>query len=522
MAINPIIPGFAPDPSLVLVDGTCYLVNSTFHLFPGLPIYTSRDLIHWHQIGNAINRASQLSLSKASTIIHDLGNNDHLYATGGLYAPTIRHHNGTFYIVCTNIVHPDATSPFKEATAQNFIISSTDIHANKWSDPVPFTFNGIDPSLFFDPFSAKAYLCGSKSPGPMTKTTLFEIDVNTGEKLSEEKQLWHGTGGVFPEGPHIYFRAPFYYLLIAEGGTHEGHAVTMARSKTLDGPWEASPRNPVLTAANTDEYVQCTGHCEAFEDRNAEWWGVCLGVRMGGREGWYGLGRETFLTKGTWSEAGWLSFERVNMEGSGGDAVDAGMPDPQGKKLTAQEGVEWLYIRDAELGGYKIDERDVAMMAAPHDLSSANASPCFIGKRQRRLKGASSVTLLPFHDMPSPLTAGIAVYKDEHRFLTLSYTASSFPSITLRVRNKAKHIDRTHTIDNIAHSPSSPIDLSIRYTETQYTVYYKTEPAGEVQEVGKVDSMDLSDKDFVGPIVGIFAVGEHVEVRFTQFVVDCA
>ena len=521
MSINPIIPGFAPDPSLILVDGTYYLVNSTFHLFPGLPIYTSRDLIHWHQIGNAINRPSQLSLSKASTLIHDLGNDDHLYATGGLYAPTIRHHNGTFYIVCTNIVNNEDASS-KESTLQNFIISSTDIHGNKWSNPVPFTFNGIDPSLFFDPVSEKAYLCGSKSPGPSTKITLFEINVYTGEKLSDESQLWHGTGGVYPEGPHIYFRAPFYYLLIAEGGTHEHHAVTMARSETLDGPWEASPRNPVLSAADTDEYVQCTGHCEAFENRNGEWWGVCLGVRLGGWEGWYGLGRETFLTKGAWGEDGWLTFERVKMEGIGGDgALDAGMLDPR-RKLTVQEGVEWLYIRDAELRNYKVGERDVAVMAAPSDLSSTNASPRFIGKRQRRLQGQSSVTLLPFQDTPSALTAGIAIYKDEHRFLTLSYTASPSPFLTLRVLNKAKHIDRTHTINDIEHSPTSPIDLVIRYTETHYTLYYKTEPAGEMQEVGKVDSLDLSDKDFVGPIVGIFAVGEHVEVRFTQFVVDCA
>ncbi|CAN9248361.1 unnamed protein product [Alternaria alternata] len=147
--INPILGGFAPDPSLVLVDGTYFLVNSTFHLFPGLPIYTSQDLIHWHQIGNAINRREQLSFSKSSTLVHDLGNNDHLYATGGLYAPTIRYHDGTFYIVCTNVVNHKEEG--KESSFQNFIVFTTDIYSSDWSDPVYFEFYGIDPSLFFDP-----------------------------------------------------------------------------------------------------------------------------------------------------------------------------------------------------------------------------------------------------------------------------------------------------------------------------------------------------------------------------------
>ncbi|KAI2474881.1 Glycoside hydrolase family 43 protein, partial [Pyrenophora tritici-repentis] len=153
--INPIIPGFAPDPSVVLVDGTYYLVNSTFHLFPGLPIYTSQDLIHWHQIGNAINRTEQLSFSNASTLIHDW----------------------VMETICMQ------QARWGKSKLENFIISSTDIHASKWSDPVPFEFYGIDPSLFFDTVSGKTYMCGSKSPGPSTKITLFEIDVATGEKL---------------------------------------------------------------------------------------------------------------------------------------------------------------------------------------------------------------------------------------------------------------------------------------------------------------------------------------------------
>ncbi|KAI4952779.1 hypothetical protein J4E91_003253 [Alternaria rosae] len=493
---NPIIGGFAPDPSLILVDGTYFLVNSTFHLFPGLPIYTSHDLIHWHQIGNAINRREQLSFSKSSTLIHGLDNEDHLYATGGLYAPTIRFHNGTFYIVCTNVVNDGEEG--KESTLQNFIISTTDIHASKWSDPVYFDFYGIDPSLFFDPNTGKAYLCGSKSPGPETKITLFEIDVSTGKRLSEEKQLWHGTGGIYPEGPHIYFRNGLYYLMIAEGG-----------------PWEASPKNPILSAAGTSEYIQATGHCEAFEDKEGQWWGVCLGIRMGAPN-LYGLGRETFLTRGTWSDDGWLSFDRakVNIE-------DLSVVPDSSRRLTAAPGVDFLYIHDPVLSRYMIRDRQITLTASPDGLNSANASPSFVGKRQRRLEGTSIATLLPPAHTSTPITAGLAVYKDEHRFFSLSYTTSSnasSPTIQLHVFNKAKSIHRQDSA-NLDTAPQT-LQLMFEYSETKYKLSYRAD-SGEVKEFAQVPTMDLSDKDFVGPIVGIFAEGSG-EIDFHDFVIDSA
>lgn len=516
-SINPIIPGFAPDPSLILVDDTYFLVNSTFHLFPGLPIYTSRDLVHWHQIGNAINRPGQLSFSKASTLIHEIGNNDHLYATGGLYAPTLRHHNGTFYIVCTNVVNYDTDSG-KKSDTQNFIISSTDIYANKWSDPVYFDFDGIDPSLFFDPNSGKAYLCGSKSPGPSTKITLFEIDVRTGEKLTEEKHLWHGTGGIYPEGPHIYFINGFYYLMIAEGGTHEGHAVTMARSKNLlDGPWEANPLNPILSAAGTDEYVQCTGHCEAFEAKDGTWWGVCLGIRMREKE-LYGLGRETFLTKGSWTPDGWLQFDRATIQ----PHIPHITVDPT-RKLTAEPGSDFLHIHDPVLANYTLDPTTIKLASSPHDLTAPHASPSFIGKRQRHFNGTSKATLL--FPLPASTTAGLAVYKDEHRFLSIAYSASP-PSLTLRVLNTAKKIDRCETIPLPNQQQPQSLQFILEYTELRYDVWYSLDAAavgGQRVKVGSVDARELSGKDFVGPIVGVFAVGgETVDVGFEGFEVDCA
>jgi hypothetical protein len=464
--------------------------------------------------GNAINRPEQLSLAKASTLIHR-EEKSHLVATGGLYAPTIRHRNDTFYIVCTNVVHQSLDGSNNEL--QNFIVSTTDIQNSKWSDPVYFDFYGIDPSLFFDT-DGKAYLCGSKSPGPETKIMLFEIDVNTGKKLTEEKELWHGTGGIYPEGPHIYLRNSFYYLMVAEGGTHEGHAVTMARSKNIWGPYEPSPLNPILSAAGTEEYVQATGHCEAFEDKNGEWWGVCLGIRQGKEDLW-GLGRETFLTRGNWNDEGWLKFERAKIHFDGFEAVK------EDERLTAPPGTDLLYIHDPDLSRYKFEDRAIILRTSPHDLCAPETSPTFVGKRQRLLEGASTATyvLLSQKTLAVSLQASLVVYKDEHRWLRIVY-ASAGRTVSLQVFNKAKDVDRT--ITQKLDQRFGRLQFILRYTEIEYTAYYAVN-GGEQVLLGKVDTMDLSDKDFTGPIIGLYAFSDSgfeggLYVRFEDFVVDSA
>lgn len=399
---------------------------------------------------------------------------------------------------------------------QNFIVSTTDIHASKWSDPIYFDFYGIDPSLFFDT-DGKAYLCGSKSPGPETKIMLFEIDVKTGKKLTEEKELWHGTGGIYPEGPHIYLRNSLYYLMVAEGGTHEGHSVTMARSKNIWGPYEPSPLNPILSAAGTDEYIQATGHCEAFEDKNGEWWGVCLGIRQGADELW-GLGRETFLTKGYWNEDGWLKFDRAKLHVQSFDDVR------KDERLTAASGTDLLYIHDPDLFRSRISGGSITLTPSEHDIASPEASPTFVGKRQRFLEGASTVTLVNagLESASSLLVASLVVYKDEHRWLRVSY-APSKRTVSLQVLNKGKSIDQTTTKE--VDSSFEKLNIRVQYTEMEYSVYYGLD-GGEVKELGKVSTMDLSNKDFTGPIIGVHAVSEsrsgEVKIRFEGYIVDSA
>lgn len=467
--------------------------------------------------GNAINRLHQLSLSRSDTKIlpPDPNSGDSMLATGGLYAPTIRHHNGKFYVICTNCKRAGDDVTDEPDTSENFIITSSDIWSNEWSDPVYFQFDGIDPSLFFE--DGKAYVQASAAPGPWTKINLFEIDLSTGEKLTPEKTLWEGTGGVWPEGPHIYKKDGWYYLMIAEGGTHENHMVVMSRSKDIWGPYDACPSNPILTASGTNEYVQYTGHCDAFQDEQGDWWGVCLAVRKdaGGR---FNMGRETFVTRGTWSD-GWLSFDTVKITPRDLAAPAAGV-----SALTAAPLVDLLYIRDPELKRYRIanEGAQVSLIASAIDLTHPRLSPTFIAKRQRKLEGTSSATLRAgVLSQDSRLKAGLGCYKDEHRFLRIYYDASA-STITYELRNNAKQIYKSDSQE--VKLGDGDVSFRITYTEQEYRLEYRVdrEPNSAFTTMKVIDTLDMTGPDFVGPVIGVFAVAEVGDpvVKFTEFSVE--
>lgn len=197
---NPIIKGFNPDPSVCRAGDDYYLVTSSFQYFPGVPLYHSKDLVNWEQIGHVLSRESQLPLKEARS-------------WNGIYAPTIRYNNGKFYMITTNVT-----------SNGNFIVTATDPRG-AWSEPILLDIPGIDPSLFWDD-DGRCYYCGAADG-----ITFCEINPDTGEKLSTPKTIWYGTGGRYPEAPHIYKKDGWYYLMIAEGGTEFAHGVTIARSR---------------------------------------------------------------------------------------------------------------------------------------------------------------------------------------------------------------------------------------------------------------------------------------------------
>ena len=287
IAKNPILAGFYPDPTFLAVGDDYYIVNSTFSFFPGLPVLHSKDLAHWEQIGNILDRDSQLPLK----------NSGH---SRGLFAPVIRYHEGKYYAICTNVSH-----------GNNFIVVADSIEG-PWSEPYYLEdADGIDPSLFFDD-DGRCYYCGTHPNPDGVKYNgdwyiyVKELDLKTMKLVGEHKNVWNGSmrNVIWPEGPHIYKKDGYYYIMHAEGGTGPDHCVTICRSKSVWGPYENYPKNPILTHRHLgkDYPIQYVGHGDIIETSNGEWYMVMLAVRP--LEGYTTMGRETFLAKVTW-EDGW-------------------------------------------------------------------------------------------------------------------------------------------------------------------------------------------------------------------------
>ncbi|KAJ0419166.1 glycosyl hydrolase [Aspergillus carlsbadensis] len=515
--INPIVPGFSPDPSVVHVDGVYFLVNSTFHMFPGLPIYASTDLKTWTHIGNAINRKDQLDLQQSFTKLWGAPGATELFpCQGGLYAPTIRFHDGVFYIVCTNVQHK-RDLPIEKSIFTNFIISTTDIWGNDWSDPVYYDFHGIDTSLFWE--DGRVYLTGSKSPtepSPHTEIFQFEIDLATGRKLTEEKLLWRGITKVFPEGPHIYKKDNWYYLLIAEGGCFADHHTIMARSRSIWGPYEENPRNPVLAKAPSSEYVQYTGHGDLFQHpANGQWYFCCLGVRKTQSKQAI-MGRETFLTTAQWPEGEYPTIDPVKLD----------VPVPPGTNEFPQRpavansrcfapAVDLLHIRNPLTGAYEYRGRHITLVASQEGLDQGDEPVTFVGKRQRQLAGVASAKLTADTVVSSTslLQAGICYYKDEHRFSRIFLDLKS-RQVIWHTLNKAKSLEHQSTLDVsgcLAAGLSAELVFGIKYTEESLEFWFAlnaTGTEGAERVIGKIDSLELSADEFVGPVIGIFATGE--------------
>jgi xylan 1,4-beta-xylosidase len=280
---NPIIPGFHPDPSICRVGDDYFLVNSSFACYPGVPAYHSRDLVHWRQIGHCLTRPEQLPLGRTNP-------------SGGIFAPTIRYHDGVFYMVTTNVTG-----------GGNFYVTTRD-PSGAWSDPIWVAQSGIDPSLLFQ--DGHVYFTSTGTPDEPDPAVhgqgiiQSEIDPATGQKLTKSRLIWTGTGGAYPEGPHLYKIGKYYYLMIAEGGTEYGHTEVIARSDSPWGPWESCPRNPILTHRSYNSPIQALGHADLVEAQDGSWWLVCLGFRPNVPQVHH-LGRETFLAPVEWDQDGW-------------------------------------------------------------------------------------------------------------------------------------------------------------------------------------------------------------------------
>ncbi|TCL62557.1 xylan 1,4-beta-xylosidase [Hydrogenispora ethanolica] len=306
---NPILRGFNPDPSIIRVGEDYYIATSTFEWFPGVQIHHSRDLVHWKLIAHPLNRTSQLNM---------IGNP----ASGGVWAPCLSWDGGLFYLIYTDV--KTLYTPAKDT--HNYLVTSRDI-AGEWSDPVYLNSSGFDPSLFHDDDGRK-WLVNMVTDHRRGKNRfggilLQEYSVESQRLIGPVYNIFHGTALGSTEGPHLYKRNGYYYLITAEGGTSLGHAVTMARSTSITGPYEVDPENPVLTSREDPAWpLQKAGHADLVETQTGEWYMVHLCGRPIPSMGRYPLGRETAIQKMVWTPDHWLRLQ------SGGKKPQLQVPAP--------------------------------------------------------------------------------------------------------------------------------------------------------------------------------------------------
>jgi len=315
---NPILPGFNPDPSIIRVDDDYYIANSTFEWYPGVQIHHSRDLVHWKLRTRPLNRASQLNL---------LGSPD----SCGIWAPCLSYADGMYYLVYTDVKRYGRTTLAGSGGASlrdfhNYLVTSPGIDG-PWSEPVYLNSSGFDPSLFHDD-DGHRYLLNmlwDYRPGRnrFAGIVLQEYSRNERKLIGTSRIIFKGTSIGFTEGPHLYKRNGYYYLLTAEGGTGWDHAVTMARSRTLWGPYALHPDTYILTSRDRPDLdLQRSGHADMVETQSGETYMVYLCGRPLRNSRRCVLGRETAIQRMVWSENGWLRTE----DGRGLPQTETGAP----------------------------------------------------------------------------------------------------------------------------------------------------------------------------------------------------
>jgi alpha-N-arabinofuranosidase len=486
---NPVIPGFYPDPSVCRVGDDYYLVNSSFSYFPGVPIWHSKDLVNWEQIGYVLTTAKQLPLEASHAI------------SMGIFAPTIRYHDGTFYMITTNM------SLFK-----NFIVTAKDSRG-PWSDPIWIDIPlgvVIDPSLFFDD-DGKVYLTTSPGFGKNGGCEFAEIDVKSGKLLTEMKSIWDGTGGRYPEGPHLYKKDGLYYLMIAEGGTEYGHKMQIARSKNIDGPYEADPGNPILTHINKitqSSPIQGTGHADMVQATDGSWWMVALGFRH--QNNHHILGRETFLVPVDWKKGGWPV---VNKDGT--IALDMDVPTlplhpyPEPKAKDDFDGAApslvWNYINNPVATNYSLSDRPgyLRLKGSKYTLNEGQ-TVTFAGRRQQHFNFTAS-TSLDFNPTNNTDEAGLTVFMDNSSHYDISIkNIDGRRSLLLTYHlGMINHVEKQVTLTD------GPVQLKVEGSKDSYTFSFMQNNS-PYQVLGNADTKYLSSETaggFTGVYIAMFATG---------------
>lgn len=493
---NPILPGFYPDPSCIRVGEDYYLVTSSFEFFPGVPIFHSKDLVNWRQLGHVLDRPSQLNL-------------DHTNPSMGIWAPTLRYHDGVFYMITTFVDN--------EKQQHNFYVTATD-PAGDWSDPVWLEdAPGIDPSLFFDD-DGKVYYTGNRVPPEgqdypkHMDIWLQEIDLKQGKLVGPKHSIWQGALKVAhaQEGPHVYKIGGWYYVLIAEGGTGHTHAITIARSRSVTGPYEGHKSNPILTHRHLGRNypIVNVGHGELVETQHGDWWMVCLASRTCG--GYYrNLGRETFLVPVDWEN----EWPLVN-PGKGVVELEAAAPDLPETKWPERPVRDdfndgelapvWNFLRTPRGEFWSLTERPgfLRLRLKPERMSEI-ANPSFVARRQQHLsfRAAADMIFLPGAENE---TAGLVLMQNADYHFRLERGIAEGQQV-LRLIERRGGVEQQ--LASIPYAEDK-IQFKVEARGQAYSFYYRTSETGgwTALHEGADGTLLSTDKagGFTGAYIGMY------------------
>ena len=524
---NPILRGFNPDPSIVRVGDDYYIATSTFEWYPGVQIHHSRDLVHWRLLTRPLNRPSQLNM---------LGDPD----SCGIWAPCLTFSAGLFYLIYTDVKRYGRTTQAGASGSSlrdthNYLVTSKTIDG-EWSDPIFLNSSGFDPSLFHDDDGRK-YLVNMLwdfRPGRNRFAGIQLQEYSPGEQrlIGPREVIFKGTPIGFTEGPHLYKRNGYYYLLTAEGGTGWGHAVTIARSRSLSGPYDLHPEGYVLTSRDRpDIELQRAGHADLVETQNGETYMVHLCGRPLPNRGRCTLGRETAIQKMKWTDDGWL-------------VTDDGEPVPQTEvsapSLSAHEFPAEPVRHDFNEADLPIDFQWLRS-PWPDELFSLSARPGHLRLYGRESIGSlfrqslvarrqqshcyTATTLLQFNPEDFQQMAGLVCYYNAAKFHYFYISYDDTVGKYLRVMSSLP--DQVQSDAFTAPAPitaNGPVELRIDVDFERLRFAFRTDkqPWTWVPEV--FDASILSDEatapgqpNFTGAFVGMCCQDSSGQGRTADF-----
>lgn len=514
---NPVLRGCNPDPSILRVGDDFYIATSTFEWFPGVQVHHSRDLVHWRLLTRPLARVSQLDLKGVKD-------------SGGVWAPCLSHHEGTYYLVYTIALCQSGMHGGPMNDLHNLLVTAPDI-MGPWSEPVHLVSAGFDPSMFHDEDGRHWLLwaafdhrpmvfmqagrlhpwlglkmmgrAGADGLNPFKGILMQEYSHERKALIGEPKLIFKGTALGVTEGPHLYRHGGDYHLMTAEGGTGRDHAVTMARSRTIDGPYEVFPDNPLLTSRGQHGLaLQKAGHGSLVQTPSGEWYlaHLCARPVPGTPHFRCPLGRESALQKVAWGADGWL-----RLDGGGRyPQVDVTAPDlparawpdrPVRDHFDARElGSEFQTLR-VPLGedSLSLVERPGFLRLKGREGLSSLFTQALVARRQQSFHYQAE-TCIEFEPTSYLQSAGLIAWYDTGNYFYLRITHDEQHGKVLDILGASQYVARSLLARPIALDAGRPIHLRVQVHDSRLQFHYALDPAHWVAIGGHCDASILSDE----------------------------